>query len=505
MNPNLPRPLQVYIALTAIGGLVWLAYLVLNVEWGAELIGETALFTLLILLAGNFPLHVGPKVKADLATTALFAAAILLDSGAAAAAAAVGVPIYTFLLRYNRAEKLVLPWYKYPFNAAVAAIYVGLASLVFHELNPDDTLLTPGIMAAAVAMYMANTALVTVAVSLQIRMNPLQFWWMGTKGNGPAEAALMGVGILGALAYRESPVAIALVVVPAAVVYLASSGLARANVRLEQTTQRLALANTQLEQAANRLKDLQGEIAKQAKLASIGAISLDIAHQIKNPLAILMGRLESAQDCLASDHPCKRHVQIAANAGERIKNLTESFTSVGRQEPVVLDPRELLEEAFGMARLLKAGAIETGWEHDTDLPHISGNPVLLREALSNVFSNAMEAVDSQGTITTSTSRENGYVVARITDDGCGVPKEIMEHLFEPFQSTKPKGSGLGLFAAKHIVEMHRGRLEVTSREGQGTIVTITLPVHQPQTKPEFLESPDGSGTPPPVPSGSVGD
>jgi signal transduction histidine kinase len=505
MNRSISRPSQVYIALTAAAGTVWLAYLVLGVDWGVSLIGETALFILLILLAGSFPLHVAPKVKADLATAVLFGAAILLDSGAAALTAAISVPIYTYLLRFNRKEKFILPWYKYPFNAAVAAIYVGLASVSFHELNPDDKLLTPVIMVAALVMFLANTALVTMAASLQIRMNPFRFWWMGTKESGPAEIALMGVGILGALAYREHPAAITLVVVPAAVVYLATSGLTRANGRLERTTERLERANTQLEQATQRLKELQGEIAKQAKLASIGAISLDIAHQIKNPLAILMGRLESTLDCLASDHQCFRYVQIATNAGERIKNLTDSFTSIGRQKPVELYPCELLAEACGMAQLLSSGTIEIRWEHEADLPHISGNPILLREALSNVYSNAMEAMDGDGSITTSTSRENGYVVTRITDDGCGVPREIMERLFEPFQSTKPDGSGLGLFAAKHIVEMHRGKLEVDSREGQGTRVTIALPVHPPQAESELVNSLDGNGTPPEGPLVSTED
>jgi signal transduction histidine kinase len=457
-----------------------LIYLALSVDWEASLIGETALLTLLILLAGSFPLPVAPKIKADVTTAVMLGAVIILDAGAAALAATVGVTCYTFLLRFW-GERIRLPWSRYPFNTGVTALYVGLASLVFHELTAGNEIASPALVSAAAVMYFTNTILVTGAASLQMGLNPLEFWWAGTRQNGLAEVSLMGVGILGAIAYRENPGMIATLVVPTAIVYIAFS--------------RLAQSNTRLEEAAERLTYLQGEIAKQAKLASVGAISLDIAHQIKNPLAILMGRLEIAQECLSIDNPCQRHVQIAASAGERIKNLTESFTSVGHQELVKLDPRELLEEAFGMARLLHTGAIETRWEFEAGLPHIYGNPMLLREALSNVFSNAIEAVDGSGTIKTSTSRENGYVVTRITDDGCGVPKEIMENLFEPFRSTKPDGSGLGLFATKHIVEMHRGRIKVESREGHGTSVTIALPIHQPQTESELVSSLDGNGTP----------
>jgi signal transduction histidine kinase len=157
-------------------------------------------------------------------------------------------------------------------------------------------------------MYLANTALITGAASLQMGMNPVRFWWMGTRENGPAEVALMAVGLVGAMAYRENPWTIVALIVPTAIIYVAFSGLARANTRLEE--------------AAERLKALQGQIATNAKLASVGAISLDIAHQIKNPLTILLGHLESLESCLASDDPCQRHVTIATTAGDRINKGT---------------------------------------------------------------------------------------------------------------------------------------------------------------------------------------
>ena len=78
-------------------------------------------------------------------------------------------------------------------------------------------------------------------------------------------------------------------------------------------------------------------------------------------------------------------------------------------------------------------------------------------------------------------------------DGDGIPERIMEHLFEPFQSTKDHGSGLGIFAAKHILEMHRGSMDIKSERGQGTTVTITLPVHQ-RPIVESDQSSSGNGT-----------
>ena len=467
ISPALPKPLRAYIALTGIAGATWLAYLTWGMEWELSTAAEIGLFTLLILVAGSFPLPVAPKVKADVTTAVLFGAALLLEPGAAGLAATVGVAAYTFLIRFW-GDKLRLPWYKYPFNAGSTALYVGLASYVFHELAAEDELLTPAVAAAAAVIYLANTALVTGAASLQMGINPLRFWWMGTRENGPAELSLLAFGFLGAVVYEESAWTVVALFLPVAIIYVAFSRLAR--------------INAQLEEAMHRLEALQGQIATNAKLASIGAIALDMAHQIKNPLAIVLGRLETIKDRVGEKSPNQRDIDSAMKAGWRITELTKNFTSIGHQKPLELDVRDLVNEAFGMAGLRNPTRIETRWEYQEDLPKVLGNPVLLREAFYNIFSNAMEAVVEGGLITVSASRANGSVVVRISDDGEGIPQQVLDHLFEPFQSTKPNGSGLGIFAAKHILEMHRGSMEIETEKGRGTSVTVTLPAHPSQNE-----------------------
>lgn len=84
--------------------------------------------------------------------------------------------------------------------------------------------------------------------------------------------------------------------------------------------------------------------------------------------------------------------------------------------------------------------------------------------------------ETQGeAIRTTAFRDNGSVIVRISDNGEGIPEGVKGRLFQPFHSSKPNGTGLGLFAAKHILEMHQGSVEVESREGQGTSVTVRLP------------------------------
>ena len=475
MEAKMPIALRAYIAITAIAGIVWLIFLGGSVTWDLVTIGESALLVGLIVLAGSFPLPVGPNVKTDMTTALLFGAAIMLEPGAAAVVGAAGILVYTLFQRH--------PWYKYPFNVGATAIYVGLASHVFHGLSQGDLLISAALLPAAATMYLANTLLVTGVASIQMKTNPFRFWWEGTRENGLAELSLLAYGFLGAVLYRESPWTVLALFLPVAVLYIAFSSLGK--------------TNTELAGALKKLESLQGTIANNAKMASIGALYMDMSHQIKNPLAIMMGRLESLEYHLDEKDPNRRHLSIALEAGWRIQELADNFTAMGHRKWVDIDVKTLLSEAFGMAGLQNHKSVTTHWSYDDELPAVSGNAVLLREGFSNIFANAMDAVGSQGLITTVATRVNGSVVVRITDNGDGIPQEITDHLFEPFHSTKEKGTGVGLFAAKHILEMHKGSVEIETAKGQGTCVTLTLPAKAVQTGEE-------SATPaPPVSSDSL--
>ena len=451
IDQSLPRPLRAYIGLVAVAGMALLVVLVLRAQWDSSAVGEMCLFIVLVVVAGSFPLPVSPRVKADVTTAVLFAAALLLEPGAAALAGVTGITTYTVLNRYW-GERLVLPWYKHPFNAGETALYVGAASLVFHAIAPDDQIVTPAVALAAAVVYMANTALVSVVASIQLKSNPIRVWMAGSLENGPSELAQLAFGFLGAMAYHESPWTVVALFIPVAILYIAFSRLARSNARLED--------------ALKKLEAVQGRIVSTSKLASIGAISLDLAHQIKNPLAVLLGRLEDVQERLEEGSRSRRHVDIAMDAGWRIHELTQTFSSIGEQKWIYLDMGELLDEAFGMAGLRNRKQIETHRDYTLRTVFVKGNPVLLREALSNIFSNAMEAVEEEGRVTVSVSNEGDSVVTHISDNGAGISADQIVHVFEPFFTTKPDGHGLGLFAARHIMEMHNGSIKVSSTPGQ---------------------------------------
>ena len=391
--------------------------------------GEVALFTALIVVAGSFPLPIAPRIKFDVNTAVFFAAALVLEPGVGALA---GVVAYTTLIRFW-GERLRIPWYKHPFNAGQVALLIGATSLAFDAMVAGDGVMTVAVAAAAGIYYMINTAMVSVAAGLQLGISPMKFWWMGTRENGLAELSLLSFGFLGAVVYRESPWTVVALFIPVAIIYIAFSRLGRINTRLEE-----ALA---------KLEALQGRIVSASKLASVGAISLDLAHQIKNPLAIVLGRLERLEDQLDEGSPSMGHLRTAMDAGWRIQELTQTCGSIGEQKPVRVDVCGLVDEPIGMAGLRNRKTIEMRRDYESKDLTIEVNPVLIREALSNIVANPMDAVDDGGLITVEASQVNGHVKVRVSDDGVGISEEGMPALFEPFRTTKPMGHGLGLFAA----------------------------------------------------------
>jgi signal transduction histidine kinase len=114
------------------------------------------------------------------------------------------------------------------------------------------------------------------------------------------------------------------------------------------------------------------------------------------------------------------------------------------------------------------------------LPKISLDPEQLRKVLTNLVLNALEAANGNGSIAVETSTTDHHVVLSVTDNGCGMSPEFIEHtLFRPFRSTKKHGMGIGLYHSKMIVEAHRGRIDVVSQEGSGSTFRVILPATPP--------------------------
>ncbi len=258
-----------------------------------------------------------------------------------------------------------------------------------------------------------------------------------------------------------------------------------------------AIANarlyTELRKAYEELQQAQQQMLQTEKLSTIGMLAASIAHDMGNivsPMTWLAQRL--ARDGTLDE----RGREILVRQVQRLNTLLRRLMSFTRAQEPVKEPTDVNEVVDNVVELVATEARHRRVELTTDkadnLPDVIADPDLLEQALLNLVINAIEACNEGDSVTISTELDGDEVVITVRDTGPGIPPEQQEHLFEPFFTTKPQGTGLGLFSARRIVhEELGGTIELDSRVGEGTAVSIRLPVPGAQPEaPSDTDEPD---------------
>jgi len=227
-----------------------------------------------------------------------------------------------------------------------------------------------------------------------------------------------------------------------------------------------------------------------SKLASIGRLAAGVAHEINNPLAIIDQKAGLMQDLMEmSDdfhYKAKFHEQITGvqNAVSRCKVITHRLLGFARRMDVTPEPvmvNELLREVLAfLDKEILYRNIRLELNLHENLPTIQSDRGQLQQVFLNIINNAIDALETEGMVRISTSRQEKFLRVDITDNGCGIPPETMKHIFEPFFTTKAnkehKGTGLGLSITYGLVNKLGGTISVDSTVGQGTTFTVLLPI-----------------------------
>jgi len=242
-------------------------------------------------------------------------------------------------------------------------------------------------------------------------------------------------------------------------------------------------ATQQLTRAHAELQASQTQMVQAAKLAAIGELAAGIAHEIKNPLQVLMLHLELVQN----GKPLPNWVEMFSKQVKRLSDLTLRLMNFARStsEEVAMQPvsvNRVMEEIVAI--------VEHDWEnsgvviekhYQENLPSVTGNANYLQQVFLNILINARDAMSEGGMITISTALTGFFISIRIADTGPGIAREIQEKIFKPFFTTKgEKGTGLGLAICAKIVAQHKGEIRIDSEPGMGTSFTIFLPVWRAQ-------------------------
>jgi two-component system sensor histidine kinase PilS (NtrC family) len=207
-----------------------------------------------------------------------------------------------------------------------------------------------------------------------------------------------------------------------------------------------------------------------------------MAHEIRNPLASISGAVEALSKELPFDEERSRLIEIVLHESERLSHLVGDFLEYARPAPLALleiDLVEILEEVLLLIehRSLPA-SLKVVRAYPETLPACV-DPQHLRQAIWNLCLNAVQAMPDGGELHVGGGpvdvggREQ--IQIRVSDTGHGIADEDFPHIFEPFYSTKPEGSGLGLALVYRVLQDHGGHVEAKSRVGEGTTFTITLP------------------------------
>ena len=250
---------------------------------------------------------------------------------------------------------------------------------------------------------------------------------------------------------------------------------------------------------ADAVRDLQRlnenlihKLAEKEKDASLGKMSAEMLHDIKNPLSIILGYvglLNDQLDTVKEAHGVEfehayEYVESIEKGVERCQDLAEVWHKQSADTPttfedlvfkVLLSEVVLFVEPFAFSQAVRIESqIELG---DEDVIH-GDRPQLLR-AIHNLITNAIQAVDDtrDPLIQIRCSRKGQQLILEVVDNGPGIPPDVMERIFDKYFTTKPegKGTGLGLPITRHIVEEHKGYLELSSGEGGGTTATMMFP------------------------------
>lgn len=227
-----------------------------------------------------------------------------------------------------------------------------------------------------------------------------------------------------------------------------------------------------------QLTESQATIARQEKLASLGALAAGVAHEIRNPLTAIKFRLYSLRTSLSGAGADNEDAQVIANEINRLERIVRDFLQFARpSEPelVAVPPQRILQEVHDLLKpQLEKAAIDLQVE-PSETAWVRADTHQIKEVLINLVQNAADSIGHKGAITLRAHDENSSVVLEVADTGKGIPAEVQKRLFDPFFTTKEGGTGLGLPIAARIVEKHGGELRYQTQLNRGTTFAVVLP------------------------------
>jgi signal transduction histidine kinase len=280
---------------------------------------------------------------------------------------------------------------------------------------------------------------------------------------------------------------------------LYSDGLERL---VDKRTAELQQRTTDLENAITELRETQHQVVQQERMRALGTMASGIAHDLNNGLSLILGygdMLLSDKETVPVGSEAETYLNEMVLAGrdnaELVKRLREFYRPADSREPrQPVNLNEVIDQALALtaprwqSQANNKGATIRVKKDLDDIPNIAGSPAELREILTNLIFNAVDAMPKGGRLCFRTRCRGKTVRLQVSDTGMGMTEEVRRNCLEPFFTTKgEKGSGLGLAMSYGIIRRHGGRITIESALTKGSVFTIYLPVPKEALKPLEVE------------------
>lgn len=255
---------------------------------------------------------------------------------------------------------------------------------------------------------------------------------------------------------------------------------------LQASKQKIEDYNSELEakvqERTRELRESQQKLIQTSKMSGIGQLAGGVAHEINNPMTIILGFAQVVVKDMKEDHPMYLPLKSIEREAIRCKKLVADLLTFSRVAKAMKEPTDIAELIEHTLTMIEAQAkmknVIIERDFDASAPHIPVNRNQIQQVIVNLCNNAIDAMPNGGKITITTRPAGQEIEMRISDSGTGMPDEVKQHIFEPFFTTKDvgKGTGLGLsLCYETITEKHSGTITVESDLGKGTTFIIRLP------------------------------
>lgn len=259
--------------------------------------------------------------------------------------------------------------------------------------------------------------------------------------------------------------------------------LHRTSDRFIEVNRELQNYQSQLEnriaQRTQELKEAQALLMHQEKMAAFGLLAAGIAHEVGNPLTSISSLVQLVQRRVDDPYVQERLTLVGGQLDRISGTLRElvNFSRPATAEKAMTDLASVVQEALSIAKYYQSNRGKTVVSlMPSNMPRLNVARDLLTQALLNLILNAIDATEKGGTVQIKGLVTSSEVCVEVHDNGCGIPEDINDKLFQPYFTTKPHGTGLGLFMTRRLVEQQGGTVSVDSQPGQGTTFRLHFPL-----------------------------